>query len=272
MPTLSGMQGNLCWSPAGARGRGPLQGQALRGLPEGGREARWGGGQPTCHGFRDAGEVGQGPGPPEQLSHSEHGPCPAGPGRRGPRTPDLVRLTLPRVAVPAPDTADRVQRLLGRGGRVLRTPRGGRWTATCRASECAGRQDVHHHRAGRDQDRLPGGCGLWAACQGVPSCGGGHCPFFVGPAGVYAPGQEGAQPAKPEELPETQVASAPGRCGQGSSCCTHIGLGHARDLGGTGRWPGQGSLGAWHPGWGPCPSFPASQASWNPGICGCSEL
>lgn len=33
-----------------------------------------------------------------------------------------------------------------------------------------------------------------------------------------------------------------------------------------------GQPGGWHPGWGPCPSFPASQASWNPGVCGYSEL
>ena len=64
------------WEPvslSGTRGRGPLQGAALRGLQEGGREAHQGGRQPSCLWLCHAGEAGQGPGPPRRLGHGELG-------------------------------------------------------------------------------------------------------------------------------------------------------------------------------------------------------
>lgn len=74
---------------AGARGRGPLQGRAVRGLQEGGREAHRGGGQPACRRLHDAGEAGQGARAPEQLRLGERGPCAAG-WQGTPRKPGLT--------------------------------------------------------------------------------------------------------------------------------------------------------------------------------------
>lgn len=118
----------------GARGRGPLQGPALRGLPEGGREAHRGGGQPTWHRLRHAGEAGQGPGPAEQLGGGEPWLGPAwwrGPGTPASPPPGHTRPTMlpSRFAAAAAAAAGGLQRHLGGGGQVLRAPRTGRWVS-----------------------------------------------------------------------------------------------------------------------------------------------
>lgn len=146
-----------------------------------------------------------------------------------------------------------------------------------RLLESGGRQHVHHHGAGGEQDRLPGGGGLWARAGTLGSprpWGPGRleCVRKSPAAGVptalscrhswgvrCGPGRGSASKARGTTRDLVGLYTL--QVWPGSSLWTHPGLGHAWDLGGTVRWPRQGSLEGWRPGWGPCPSFPACQAS-----------